>query len=309
MMITIIKKIINYICNEEYRFCVKARHGKLNNISDEDFLKELYRIRMGRCLNLDNPKRLTEKMQWLKCYNHDPLLVKMVDKLEVRKIVKDLIGPNHVVPVLGVWNRAEEITRETIEHLPDKFVLKCTHDSGSVIICRNKDTFNLQDARLKLSDSLKHNHYFGGREWPYKDVPHKIIAEGLLENNDKSRLVEYDVFCFNGKAEFVSVCYGDRDKNEERYNDMYSVDGKKLPFTWGYPSSNKTLHLDNKFYEAIEYSEKLSQGLAFVRVDFYLCNNQLYFSEFTFFHWSGMKKFEPEMYDLIMGEKLPLNLK
>lgn len=274
------------------------------NMDDESYLKWLYRLSMGRKLNLDNPKRLSEKLQWLKLYNHNPYYTKCVDKYEVKKIVADKIGDEYVVPLLGVWNSFDEIN---FDKLPNQFVLKTTHDSGSVFVCKNKATFDKEAAKNKIGFSLNNDFYKGGREWPYKNVKRRIIAEKYIDSLGHEDSVEYKITCMNGKVKFVTFCKGPAHQDlSVRTNDHFDRNFNRLNFYVYYKNSNYPYEKPKTWDQMIDISEKLSEDIPYVRIDFYNVNNHIYFGEMTFFTWSGFLKFYPDEWDEKLGSWLTL---
>lgn len=256
-------------------------------------------------LNLDKPVTFNEKIQWLKLYDRKPEYSKMVDKYEVKKYVADVIGEQYVIPVLGVWDKFDDID---FDKLPDQFVLKCTHDSGGVIICNDKQKFDANVVRKKINKSLKRNYYLLGREWPYKNVKPRIIAEQYINSLKAKNLVEYKIFCFNGIAKMVLVCKGEAHSNN-RTNDYCDLNLKRLPFTCFYPNSIGDIECPAKMSKLISLAEKLSDGIPHVRVDMYITDEEIYFGEMTFYHNAGLQLFEPGLWDEKIGEWLDLPIK
>ena len=286
-----------------------ASKGAFNWMSDEAYLRMRFQKRLGRKLNLENPRTYNEKLQWLKLYDRRPEYSVLVDKYEVKKYVADRIGERYIIPTLGVWNTFEEID---FDSLPDQFVLKCTHDSGGVVICRDKKVFDRVAARKILRNALKKNYYYSGREWPYKAVKPQIIAEQYMEDREAdshakkvNSLIEYKVFCFNGKAKMVLVCKG-RAHGSGRTNDFCDINLVRLPFTSLNPNSTGELVKPKQLPELISAAETLAAGIPQVRADFYLCNGTVYFGELTLFHNSGLCKFHPEEWDGILGSWIQL---
>lgn len=271
---------------------------------DETYLKIAYRLSLGKKLNLDNPKRLSEKLQWLKLYNRNPYYTKCVDKYEVKKIVADKIGEEYVVPLLGVWNSFEEIN---FDELPNQFVLKTTHDSGSVFVCKDKTSFDREAAKNKINFSLNNDFYKGGREWPYKNVKRRIIAEKYIDSLGQEDSVEYKITCMNGKVKFVTFCKGPAHQDlSVRTNDHFDRDFNRLNFYAYYKNSNYPYEKPKTWDQMIEISEKLSEDIPYVRIDFYNVNNHIYFGEMTFFTWSGFLIFNPDEWDEKLGSWLTL---
>lgn len=272
-------------------------------IPDKQYLKLMYRIRMGKKLNLKNPQTFNEKLQWLKLYDRRPEYTIMVDKYEVKEYVADIIGRKYIIPTLGVWESFDEID---FNKLPNQFVLKCTHDSGGLVICRDKNKLNMTEARKKIEKSLKSNFYWVGREWPYKNVKPRIIAEQYMEDLNDHELRDYKFFAFDGvvKALFIATDRGD--KLVDTKFDFFDTEFRHLEFTNGHPNAKVVPHKPETFDEMKKLAGKLSVGIPQVRVDFYEVNGKAYFGELTFAHWSGMKPFRPEIWDKVFGEFIEL---
>ena len=271
-------------------------------IPDETYLKLLFWLRMKKKLNLENPVTFNEKMQWLKLYNKNPEYTRLVDKYEVREYIKSRFGSELLVPLIGVWNTWEEIN---FALLPERFVLKTTHDSGGVAICHNKSNWDIQKAKEKIRDSLSRNYFYLGREYPYRNIVPRIIGEEYLENEQANELIDYKVMCFNGKAKCIFTC-------TERFSDdglkvtFFDLDWNRLPFERHYPSSRLEVKRPVNLEKMIQYAEMLSKNIPFLRVDFYEVNEQVYLGELTFYPGSGMEEFTPEIYDSILGSWLEL---
>lgn len=272
-------------------------------ITAKRYLKMQYKAYMGKKLNLKNPQTFNEKLQWLKLYNRKPEYIDMVDKLAVRKIISEKIGEEYLIPLLGAWDRFEDID---FDSLPNQFVLKCNHDSGSVIICKDKSTFDFVKAEKKLKKALKRNMYWHGREWPYKDVKPKIIAEKYMIDESGYELKDYKFFCFGGKVKALFIAKDRTKENEETKFDFFDENFIHLPFTNGHPNAEPPYFKPDGFEEMKALAEKLSEGIPHLRVDFYNINGQIYFGELTFFHWSGLIPFEPEEWDEKFGSWIDL---
>jgi hypothetical protein len=274
---------------------------------DKMYLQLVYREKFGKKLNLKNPRTFNEKIQWLKLYDRKPIYTMMVDKYEVKSYVAKIIGQEHIIPTLGVWDSFEQID---FSSLPGQFVLKCTHDSGGLVICKDKSMLDIEAARRKINRSLSTNYYKWGREWPYKDVKPRIIAEEYMVDESGYELKDYKFFCFDGipKAMFIATDRGV--ENTETKFDFYDMNFKHLPFTNGHENSQKELRCPDTFEEMKRLAGLLSRGIPHVRVDFYDINGIVYFGELTFAHWSGMVPFKPDEWDYIFGEwiKLPDNI-
>lgn len=276
--------------------------------SDKTYLKIRYRLIMKKRLNLKNPKTYNEKLQWLKLYDHNPKYTEMVDKYAVKKYVADLIGEEYIIPTLGVWDSFDEID---FGALPDRFVLKCTHDSGGLVICDDKDKLDIESARAKIERSLKRNYYYHGREWPYKNVKPRIIAEQYMEDEKTNELRDYKFFAFDGEVKALFIATDRQKVGEETKFDFFDENFNHLDFTNGHPNADVLPQKPEKFEEMKILASKLSKGIPHVRVDFYEVNGRIYFGELTFSHWSGMVPFEPEEWDYTFGSwiKLPTELK
>lgn len=271
--------------------------------SDETYIKRRYKRLMGKDLNLDHPITYNEKLNWIKLYDHNPLYTALADKLAVREYVKNRIGEEYLVPLLGIWNKVEEID---FEGLPDQFVLKCTHDSESVVICKSKKDLNIEQTKKKLRKAIKTNFYYYSREWVYKNIPRKIIAEKYLEDPIDKELRDYKFFCFGGipKAMFIAT---DRCIHKTKF-DFYDMDFNHLDIVQHYPNSDKPVRKPEAFEQMKMLAAKLSQGLRHVRVDFYEVNGKVYFGEITFFHHGGTTPFVPEKWDYTFGEWLNIDI-
>ena len=258
----------------------------------------------GHFCNLQTPRTYNEKLQWLKLYNRKPEYTQMVDKYEAKKYVANIIGEEYIIPTLGVWDRFEDIDFDT---LPNRFVLKCTHDSGGLVICRDKSKLDISEARKIINKSLNRNYYYMHREWPYKNVRPQIIAEKYMEDESGYELKDYKWFCFDGVPKALYIAKDRGVEGEETKFDFYDEEFNHLPFTNGHPNSTHCRLKPQGFEKMKELAAILSQGIPHLRVDFYDINGRIYFGELTFYHWSGMVPFEPEEWDYKFGEwiKLP----
>ncbi len=273
-------------------------------LPDKLFLKVKFRKEMGKKLNLKNPQTYSEKLQWLKLYYRCPEYTNLVDKYEVKEFVANLIGREYIIPTLGVWNNVEDIEWTK---LPKQFVLKCTHDSGGIVICRDKSVLDKQAAMVKLRLGQHHDYYRGNREWPYKNVPRRILAEEFMVDESGTELKDYKFFCFDGVPKAMFIATDRSNPDVETKFDFFDMDFNHLPFTNGHPNSLKPVVKPEGFDEMKEIAAKLSKGMPHVRVDLYNINGHIYFGELTFFHWSGMVPFVPEEWDYTFGSwiKLP----
>ena len=294
------KKIIK---NPALLFLTLGHRGFFNWMNDKTYLSIAFKIRMGKKLNLNTPKTYSEKLQWLKLYDRRPEYVDMVDKYKAKEYVSKIIGNEYIIPTLGVWDKFDDIDFNT---LPNQFVLKCTHDSGGLIICKDKNELDIHAAKKKITKCLKHNFFYAQREWPYKNVVPKIIAEKYMEDSEDHELRDYKFFCFDGKVKALFIATNRGSQNEETKFDFFDENFNHLDFRNGHPNAINLPHKPQQFELMKELARKLSIGIPQVRVDFYEVNGKVYFGEMTFFHWSGMTPFEPEKWDEIFGSWINL---
>lgn len=299
------KKILTYMKNPMHIFVKLGGWGFFNWMSDETYLKIAFRSLIGKKLNLKNPQTFNEKLQWLKLYDRKPIYTTMVDKYEAKKYVANILGEQYIIPTLGVWEKFEDID---FDKLPNQFVLKCTHDSGGLVICRDKSKFDIEAARKKISRSLKRNYFWQGREWPYKDVKPRIIAEKYMEDAQSGDLKDYKFFCFNGRPKMLFIATERNKPDEETKFDFYDINYQHLDFTNGHPNAVKRPQKPVKFDEMITLAAKLSQNTPLLRVDFYEIGGEIYFGELTFSHWSGFVPFNPEKWDKIIGNWIDIDI-
>lgn len=279
-------------------------HGFYDSMSDEEYLRLKYRLIMGKELSLTNPQSFNEKIQWLKLYNRRPEYTTMVDKYAVKEYVARIIGEEYIIPTIGVWDNPNDIDFSV---LPSRFVLKCNHNSGlGMFICQDKEGIDEKRIRHDLKKGLKEDFYLRGREWPYKHVKRRIIAEQFLEDEDSPFLKDYKFFCFNGKVEFLYISEG-WDNHETARISYVTLDWKQAEFYRDDYKPFDSLPAKPYNYEKmIQLAEKLSKGIPFVRVDFYEVNRRVLFGELTFFTGSGFTKFVPEEWDLKLGSLISL---
>lgn len=271
-------------------------------LPDKIYLKILYKLIKGCKLDLESPKTFNEKLQWLKLYDRNQKYTEYVDKYEVRKYIKTKIGKEYLIPLLAVYEKFNDIN---FDDLPNRFVLKCTHDSGRVVICKDKTKLDIKKASNMICKSLKKNYYYNGREWPYKNVKPRIVCEKLLEDNIK----DYKFYCFNGIPKFLYVSQGLVYDHSLKVN-FYDMNWNKVQFKRNdYNNFDLSLDPPTMFEKMKEICKKLSQDIPFVRVDLYQVKEKIYFSELTFTPTSGFMPIEPEEYNLIIGDMLQLPLK
>ena len=285
------------------RESIKKALGLLKVIPDKQYLKLYYFAKFKKPLDLKNPQSYNAKLQWLKLYDRNPAYTKLVDKYEVKAYVAEKIGAEYIIPTLGVWDNVDDID---FESLPDRFVLKCTHDSGGLVICKDKSRLNIEEAKKKLKRSLKNNFYYIGREWPYKNVKPRIIAEAYMEDAETGELRDYKFYCFGGEPKAMLIASDRQTEGEESKFDFYDMDFQHLDFRRGHPNSDKPVKKPVTFEAMRKLAEQLSQGFSHVRVDLYEVNGKNYFGELTFYPGNGMTRFEPEEWDYKMGQWITL---
>lgn len=285
------------------RFVLGTRIGK--RLPDKLYIQLEYYHSLGKLLNLRNPLTYNEKLQWLKLYDRNPMYTKMVDKAAVKDYVTDIIGEEYVIPTYGIWDRPEEIP---FDHLPDQFVLKVTHDSGGVVICKDKSRFDRDAAIQRLRKSLSRDYYMVHREWPYKHVPRRIIAEAYMEDNTTGELRDYKFFAFNGEVKLLFVATERQNPNTETKFDFFDPHYNHIDLRNGHPNADVPPAKPRNFELMVALAEKLSKEIPHARVDFYEVNGRVYFGEITFSHWSGLVPFDPPEWDLKLGEYIDLNV-
>lgn len=293
-------KIIKYLKNPN-RIILFLGARNIIPISDEWMLKFMYKRAFNKKLDLKKPKTFSEKLQWLKLYDRKDIYTIMVDKHAVKGYVSSIIGDEYVIPTYGVYDKFDDID---FEQLPNKFVIKCTHDSGGLVICDDKNKLNLQNAKRKISKCLKRNYFYCGREWPYKNVKSKILIEQYMEDKNSSDMIDYKFFCFNGEAKYCLVCSDRKTNLKETFFDL----------TWNIAPFKRPNHeIDNSIRKPknlnlmIKLANKLSKDIPFLRVDFYEIDGKIFFGELTFFPAGGFNGFDPEEWDLKLGELIDLS--
>ena len=270
-------------------------------LPDKMYLQIYYFAQFHKFINFKNPKTYNEKLNWLKINDRDPKYTKMVDKYEAKEYVKDIIGEEYIIPTLGVWDNFDEID---FDKLPNQFVLKCTHDSEGLVIVKDKSKLNIEEAKKKIEKAMKYNFFYIGREYPYKNIKPRIIAEQYMEDKKYHGLRDYKFFCFEGdvKALFIAT---DRGIGETKF-DYYDINFNHLDIIQHYPNSKKKIDKPKNYDKMIELSKKLSKGLKHVRVDWYEVNGKLYFGEITFYHFSGLQPFNDIKWDNMFGDWISL---
>ena len=284
---------------KEVAYCMEPENYE--KISDKRALKAKFYYLFSKKLDLRHPKTFNEKIQWLKLYDRRPEYVRMVDKYEVKRYIAEKVGEEYVVPTLGVWDRVEDID---FDALPDQFVLKCTHDSASVKICKDKSDFDFEEAKQSLSEHLGQSMFIHGREWVYKKIKPSIIAEPYLVDESGVELKDYKIFCFNGRADYVEV---DFNRFVKHKLNTYDFDWKPLGFCDASKNDyDANIPKPSRLEDMRRIAEELSKDIPFLRVDFYSIYDRIYIGELTFYPGSGFIFFDPLEMNLELGKKLTL---
>lgn len=245
-----------------------------------------------------NPKRLNEKIQWLKLYDRRPEYTTMVDKSLVRDYVKSRSSKVSLFPIFGVYDSFDDID---FSSLPDQFVIKCTHDSGSLVICKDKKTFNFDNAKKEINRCLRFNYYLAGREWAYKNVKPRIIVEKYIETLDG--LKDYKIFTFRGKAKFLFVATERNIPGVDVKFDFFDLNFKHLPLKNGHENAKNVPEKPKCFAKMIEIAEEIaSEEYPMQRIDLYDVNDEVFFGEITLYHFDGLTPFVPDEWDFKLGE-------
>ncbi len=305
-----IKHILKYgvklLTSYHIRFNYLAGKGLYDNMSDEEFLKRVYRANRGKKLNLENPETFNEKLQWMKLYDRNPLYTVTSDKYAVRDYVREKIGEEYLVPLLGVWDSPDDID---FDALPDQFVLKCNHNSGKgMCICRDKSKLDIKKTKEELKKGLEQDYFLVCREWQYKNIKRRIIGEKFLSVQGAKDLVNYKIYCFDGEPKFfhISGNMAAHDHDKARLS-FLSLDWEPLPFhREDYPTYEVLPKEPVNKDKMLELARKLSEDFSFMRVDLYEINGKIYFSELTLDPCGGYNPFQPEEWDMKLGEMLTL---
>ena len=266
-------------------------------------IKYLYHFK--KLPNLRFPCTYNEKIQWLKLHDRKPIYNIMVDKYEAKNYVSSIVGKEYIIPSYGVWNNFDEIN---FDKLPQQFVLKTTHDCGGIVICKDKSNFNINNAKKILNKHLNYNFFYEGREWPYKDVKPRILAEAYMEDSSTNDLKDYKIFTFNGEPKILFVAADRQNINEETKFVFFDMEFNVLDIENGHPNIGCSISKPQNFDTMKILAEKIAKysGLSHLRVDFYEVNGRVYVGELTFYHWSGFIPFKPEKWDYILGNWLTL---
>lgn len=298
------RDIFGYFGNKIRTILIKLLYKNAKLFNDKLYLSLMFRLKCGYKLNWKEPKTFCEKLQWMKTYNTDDYFTKLVDKYEVKSIVSDLIGKEYIIPTLGVWDKFEDIV---FDNLPNQFVLKCTHDSGGIIIVKDKRNQDLLSIKQKINKYLARDYYILGREFPYKNVKPRIIAEKYMIDESGTELKDYKFFCFNGVPKFIQVDFG-RFTNHRR--NIYDTNWNKMNISLCYPTDdNVIIEKPSRLDDMLHIASILSNGKTFVRVDLYSIYDKIYFGEYTFFPGAGYEEFLPQAWNVKIGNWINLPLK
>jgi len=294
-------RLIKALKHPEWVLGVIMRHTPITRLmNDRTFIKWEYFSGMRKFPNLENPRTFNEKLQWLKLNDIHPEYARLVDKYEAKLAVSQLIGGEYIIPTIGVWDSFDDIE---FGSLPDQFVLKTTHDSGGVVVVKDKSAMDITKVRAKIERSMNNNFFYQHREYPYKNIIPRIIAEQYMVDESGTELKDYKFFCFDGEPKMLFVA---TDRPFDTRFDFFDMEWNHLPFKQGHPLATKEIKKPAGFEEMKEIARKLSKGFPHVRVDLYDINGKIYFGELTFFHFSGNVPFEPEEWDYKIGERLKL---
>ncbi len=296
---------IKLLHNDRNAFLAQCVQSMSFLFSDKKYLDLTFKYRLGYRINWENPTTFNEKLNWLKLYDRHPLYTKLVDKYEVKKYVASQVGETYIIRTIGVWNNVDEI--DWLK-LPNQFVLKTTHGGGNsgVIVCKDKSQLDIEKTKKRLNLALKQDLYKDSREWPYKNVPKRIIAEEFIEDDVTKELRDYKFFCFDGKVEFLFVGSGRQRPGEDVRFDFYDKDYNHLILKQGHPNSNVLPEKPSCFEEMKVIASKLSQGIPHVRIDLYEANGHVFFGEMTFYHFGGVVPFVPAKWDKVFGSYINL---
>lgn len=293
-------RLIKAVKHPEWLFGVLLRRLFSRWMNDEAFIKWEYFSGMRKFPDIKNPKRYNEKLQWLKLNDIHWEYTDLVDKYTAKDYVRNIIGDEYIIPTLGVWETFDEIDFST---LPNSFVLKTTHDSGGVVVCKDITRFDKAAAKKRLEKSLAHNYFYEHREYIYKNIKPRIIAEKYMVDESGTELKDYKFFCFNGEPKMLFVA---TDRPLDTRFDFFDMAWNHLPFKQGHPLAKKEIKKPIGFESMKDIARKLSMGFPHIRVDLYDINGHIYFGELTFFHFSGNVPFEPDEWDFKIGEMLEL---
>ena len=253
----------------------------------------------GERINWEHPTTFNEKLNWLKLNDRNPLYTDMADKYLAKAIASEKIGQEHVAHCYGVYDKAEEIP---FDDLPEQFVLKCTHDSGSMVICKDRRKLDKGEIIRKLNKALQTEYFFKSREWPYKNIRRRIIAEEYLDDHSGTELRDYKFWCFNGEPKVVYLT----NKGTDIYENFYDLNFNPLDISHGFRRHIPEFEKPKELEQMCQMAARLSEGIPFVRVDFFDVEGQVYFAEYTFYDWGGFMPFTDKSWDIRLGSWIRL---
>lgn len=275
----------------------------LQLLPDKAYIQLLYYKHFHQFVDFKNPVSFNEKLQWLKLHDRRPQYTTMVDKLKMKEYLRDILDEDYTIPTLAVWDRPENIN---LDVLPNQFVLKWNHDSGSIVICKDKRTFDKDKALKQLSHGEKYNGFWYGREYPYKDVPPKVFAEPYMEDAETHELRDYKLFTFNGKVKLLLIASDRQTPGEDTKFDYFDMEMNHLDIVNQHANAYVTPKPPKSFPLMKQLAETISKGLIHLRVDFYEVNGKVYIGELTLYHGSGLMKFSPDRWYKILGDWINL---
>ncbi len=280
-----------------------AQRGFLDFLPDKLFLKMMYRARFSRKLNLKKPESYNECLQYLKIHDRNPRYIELVDKYAVRKHISTTVGEEYLAPMIGIYNNPDEIEWEK---LPQQFILKCTHGTHCSIICKDKQSFDINSASDQLKKWLKHNYYYDAREWPYKNVKPRIMIEELITPEQGSELLDIKIMCFAGKPEFIVLHRNITNTEDIHTLNLFTPEWKPIDVEWDCARYTGTIDPPRKLDKILELAKKLSSGYPHMRVDFMINGDHIYFGELTLYPGAGFKPFLPAEFDVQIGKLVKL---
>ena len=298
------KRILNFIKNPTSILFSLNQRGYLKFVPDEQWIKYVYKKRLGNLPDLKAPKTFTEKLQWLKLYDRKPEYSSLVDKYEVRNYIERTIGKEYLIPLLGVYDTFEEID---FDALPDQFVLKPNHTSGDIYICKNKSEIDYKKLKKIVNIWLRRNYYWVQREWPYKNIKPRILCEQYMVDDSGAELKDYKVYCFQGEPKIIKVDFHRFIKH--RCN-IYDINWNYIPLSVEFPTEPMLqIKKPPKLPDMLRIAQILSKGYPYIRSDFYVVEDKIYFGELTFYPGAGLERYEPKDYELYLGNliNLPIN--
>ena len=275
-------------------FFALARRGAFRWMGDRAFLRLQYRLKRRKPLRLDPPQTYGEKLQWLKLYDRQPVYTQMADKIAARDFVAARVGESYLIPEIARYDRAEDVDWAA---LPRRFALKCAHGSSANILCRDKEALDIPAAQKKITAWMRRNWFWASREWPYKNIPHRILVEKFLESEtDVPR--DYKILCFSGEPKCIIV---DFDRYTHHTRNYYDLNWQRLPVINRHPNYEGEVPPPKCLDEMLSVARALSRGVPHLRVDLYEVDGRVYFGEMTFFHGYGMEEYRPESFEYEMG--------